>query len=269
MAQQNFYPSSVLLDTSRETLYNIAMSHRSHCNWRPTLWLYFTDGVTIPRHAQHCDWQCLILDSYRASFKFLYHVVRMRVLTSNYHIANDTWPDAHYRIAVRASPDAHCVIALWRRIGFVMELLVTGKISEGRVTRSFQWVPQPYTYTCQKECNDVAVCRAWRNGPSAMVCKSPKTRHGMSCCCARSYLWLEPQWKRVPDELYVTWRTILNGLDIRSSRLWWQGEGTSWIGPLSQPCTSPRTCNELGEVCSFPSYCKGPEKPLHDATWSL
>jgi len=24
-----------------------------------------------------------------------------------------------------------------------MELLVTGKISEGRVTRSFQWVPQP------------------------------------------------------------------------------------------------------------------------------
>jgi len=51
----------------------------------------------------------------------------------------------------------------------------------------------------------------------------------------------------VVDELYVTWRTILKGLDIRASRLWRRGEGTSWIGPLSQPCTSPRTCNELGD----------------------
>ena len=127
MAQRNFYPNSALLDTSRETLYNIAMSHRSHCKWRPTLWPYYTDGLNVPRHAQHCDGQWLILDSYCASFKLLYHVVGMRVLTSNYHITNDTWPDAHYRIAVGASPDAHCVIALWRRIGFLMELLVTGK----------------------------------------------------------------------------------------------------------------------------------------------
>jgi len=78
----------------------------------------------------------------------------MRVLTSNYHIANDTWPDAHYRIAVRASPDVHCVIALCRRIGFVMELLVTGKISEGRVTRSrtrsFVGYPSHKTDTCQQ-----------------------------------------------------------------------------------------------------------------------
>jgi len=87
----------------------------------------YTDGPTVPHHAQHCDGQWLILDSYCASFKLLCHMVRMRVLTSNSHIANDTWPDAHYRIAVRASPDAHCVIALWRRIGFLMELLVTGK----------------------------------------------------------------------------------------------------------------------------------------------
>jgi len=117
MAQQNFYPNSVLLDTSRETLYNTAMSHHSHCNWRPTLWLYYTDSITVPRHAQHCDGQWLISDSYCASSNLLYHVVRMRVLTSNY-IANDTWPDAHYRIAISTSPDAHCVIALWRRIGF-------------------------------------------------------------------------------------------------------------------------------------------------------
>ena len=148
MVQQNFYPNSVLPDTSRETLYNIAMSHRSHCNWRPTLWLYYTDGLPVPRHAQHCDGQWLTLDSYCALFNLLYHVVRMRVLTSNYHIANDTWPDAHYRIAVLASPDTHCVITFWRRIGFLMELLVIGKISEGRVTmsrvtRTFQWVHQP------------------------------------------------------------------------------------------------------------------------------
>jgi len=51
-----------------------AMSHRSHCNWRPTLWLYYTDGLTVPRHAQHCDGQWLILDSYCASFKLLCHV---------------------------------------------------------------------------------------------------------------------------------------------------------------------------------------------------
>jgi hypothetical protein len=56
----------------------------------------------------------------------------------------------------------------------------------------------------------------------------------------RFYPWLETQWKLVADELYVTWRTIPKGLDISSSRLWRRGEGTSWIGPLSQPCTSPR-----------------------------
>ena len=117
MAEEHLQQDSVLLDTSRENLYNIPMSHRSHCNWCPTLWLYYTDGLTVPRHAQHCDGQWLISDSYCASSNLLYHVVRMRVLTSNY-IANDTWPDAHYRIAISTSPDAHCVIALWRRIGF-------------------------------------------------------------------------------------------------------------------------------------------------------
>jgi hypothetical protein len=82
-------------------------------------------------------------------------------------------------------------------------------------------------------------------------------------------MWLETQWNRVADKLDVTWRTILKGLDIRSSRLWRRGEGTSWIGPLSQPCTSQRTRNELGNVRSHPSCCKGPEKPSHDATRSL
>jgi len=123
---------------------------------RSMIWVFYTDGLTVPYHAQHCDGQWLILDSYCASYKLLCHVVRMCVLTSNYHIANDTWPDVHYRIAVRVSPDAHCVIALWRCIGFLMELLVTGKISEGRVTRShsrsFVGYPSHKTYTCQK-CN--------------------------------------------------------------------------------------------------------------------
>ena len=85
----------------------------------------------------------------------------------------------------------------------------------------------------------------------------------------RFYPWLETQWKLVADELHVTWRTIPKGLDISSSRLWRRGEGTSWIGPLSQPCTSPRTCSELGDVYSPHSCCKGPEKPSHDATCSL
>ena len=64
--------------------------------------IFYTDGLAVLHHAQHCDGQWLILDSYCASFKLLCHMVRMRVLTSNSHIANDTWPDAHYRIAVRA-----------------------------------------------------------------------------------------------------------------------------------------------------------------------
>jgi len=76
------------------------------------------------------------------------------------------------------------------------------------------------------------------------------------------YLWLEAQWKRVADKLYVTWRTIVKGLDIRSSRLWRRGERTSWIGPLSQPCTSPRTCNELGDVCG-PLPVVRAQKSLH------
>jgi len=40
----------------------------------------------------------------------------------------------------------------------------------------------------EKLCNDVAVCRVWRYGRSSMVRKSPKTRHGMSCCCAHELL---------------------------------------------------------------------------------
>ena len=62
--------------------------------------------------------------------------------------------------------------------------------------------------------------------------------------------------------------TISKGLDIRYemicviySRLWRRDGGTMWIGPLSLPCTPPRTSNELGDVCSLPSCCKGSEKP--------
>jgi len=61
MAEEHLQQDSVLLDTSRENLYNIPMSHRSHCNWCPTLWLYYTDGLTVPRHAQHCDGRWLLL----------------------------------------------------------------------------------------------------------------------------------------------------------------------------------------------------------------
>ena len=64
--------------------------------------IFYTDGLAVLHHAQHCDGQWLILDSYCASFKLLCHVVRMRVLTSNSHIANDTWLDVQYRIAVLA-----------------------------------------------------------------------------------------------------------------------------------------------------------------------
>jgi hypothetical protein len=40
----------------------------------------------------------------------------------------------------------------------------------------------------EKECNDVAVCRVWRYGRSLVLRKSPKTRHGMCCCCANARL---------------------------------------------------------------------------------
>jgi hypothetical protein len=117
----------------------------------------------------------------------------------------------------------------------------------------------------EKECNDVAVCRVWRCDRSWMVRKSPKTLHGTSCCWAHAHLHV------VGDAVKADGRrtTILKGLDIRSSRLWRRGEGTLWTGPLSRSCTSPRTCNELGEVCSPPFCCKGSEKPSHDATCSL
>jgi len=59
------------------------------------------------------------------------------------------------------------------------------------------------------------------------------------------------------------------GMDSRSSRLWRRREGTSRIDSLSQSCTSPRTCNGLGDVFSPPSCCKGQEKPSHEATCSL
>jgi len=38
----------------------------------------------------------------------------------------------------------------------------------------------------EKVCNDVAVCRVWRYSRSSIVRTSPKTRHGMSCCCAHA-----------------------------------------------------------------------------------
>jgi hypothetical protein len=64
----------------------------------------------------------------------------------------------------------------------------------------------------EKGCNDVTVCRVWRYGRSSMVRKSRKhdTVWVVAMCI---YLWLEKQWKRVADELYVMWRTILKGLE--------------------------------------------------------
>ena len=38
---------------------------------RSMIWVFYTDGLTVPYHAQHCDGQWLILDSYCASFKLL------------------------------------------------------------------------------------------------------------------------------------------------------------------------------------------------------
>ena len=114
----------------------------------------------------------------------------------------------------------------------------------------------------EKECNDVAVPQWYANLP----------KHDTVWVVAgrmRFFLWLETQRKRVADELYVTWRTSLKRLHIRCSRLWRWGDGTLWIGPLYLSCTSPRTCNELGDVSSPPSCCKGSEKPSHDATCSL
>jgi hypothetical protein len=94
-------------------------------------------------------------------------------------------------------------------------------------------------------------------------------RVGLVAVRMRIYLCLETQRKRVADQHHFTWRTILKGLDVRSSRLWRRGEGALWFGPLSLPCNSPRTCIEQGDECSPPSCCKGSEKPSHDATCSL
>ena len=134
-------------------------------------------------------------------------------------------------------------------------------VSDGHMTTDYQLRIRIYL---EKECNDVAVCRVWRCGRSWLV-RSPKTRHGMNCCCAHALL------PAVGDAVKVGGRraTILKGLDIRYRRLWRRGERTLWIGPLSLPCTSPRTCNELGDVCAPPSCYKGSEKPSHDATCSL
>ena len=52
---------------------------------------------------------------------------------------------------------------------------------------------------------------------------------------------------------------------VSSSPLRWRGEGILWIGALSLPCTSPRTCNEWDGKCSPPCSCKGLDKPSHDA----
>ena len=84
IAQQNFYPNSVLLDTPRETLYNIAKFSSLTSQFTPDLVAIYTDGLTVPRHTQHCDGQWLIIDNYyRVSFKLLCHVVHMRLPTSN------------------------------------------------------------------------------------------------------------------------------------------------------------------------------------------
>ena len=54
-----------------------------------------------------------------------------------YHIANDAWPDAH------------CIIALWRRIGFSMQLLVARKSLKVMLQGHFSGYPSHKTYTCQ------------------------------------------------------------------------------------------------------------------------
>jgi len=64
-----------------------------------------------------------------------------------YHIANDTWPDAH------------CIIALWRRIGLLMELLVTRKSLKVVLQGHFSGYPSHKTYTCQKE--RCKYCASW------------------------------------------------------------------------------------------------------------
>jgi hypothetical protein len=40
------------------------------------------------------------------------------------------------------------------------------------------------------------------------------TRFELLLCPCSVYLWLEKQWKRVADELWVTWRTNLKGLEF-------------------------------------------------------
>jgi hypothetical protein len=75
----------------------------------------------------------------------------------------------------------------------------------------------------EKECNDVAVCRVRSYGRSSMVRNAARMRF---------YLWLETQWKRVADKLYVTWRTILKGLDISfRKQLSTQSSTTRWTQP--------------------------------------
>jgi len=50
--------------------------------------------------------------------------------------------------------------------------------------------------------------------------------HGMSCYCAHALLpMIGDAVKGAEEELYVTWRTIPKGWDVRSSRLWRRGEG--------------------------------------------
>ena len=61
---------------------------------------YIIPTASLFHVTRSTDGQWLILDSYCATFKLLCHVVRMSVLMSSSHIANDTWPEAHYRGAL-------------------------------------------------------------------------------------------------------------------------------------------------------------------------
>jgi len=120
----------------------------------PDIVAIYTDSLIVPCHAQHCDGQWLIIDNYyRVSFKLLCHVVHMRLPMSRHHIANDTWLDAPYRIAAPPpSPDAHCVIALWRRMEFLIKRFALHSdvaYSYALTSRFHQETPSHKTYTCQ------------------------------------------------------------------------------------------------------------------------
>jgi len=102
----------------------------------------YNDVLTVIIHALHCCRQWLIVAGYCASINFLYHVVLTRLQTSDYNVANGTWPDALHHIAVHASPDANCVVAREKSVKVVCR-------------GHFSGYPSRKTYTCQYWCENL------------------------------------------------------------------------------------------------------------------